>query len=333
MMKSFNNNRKLEIYAKLMDGYFIDKGNEAEIYDVSLKTIQRDLEAIRDFLERYSYKYRLVYDKKLNVYRLNNCITSISVPTTIAVIKILLGTKAFTKKELKTIIKEISPDGFGYWERGEKYYDWCSDLAEKDSNYIKKIVQNEVFNYKEPEHGKAILDTIGKIAKAIAEQTVLKILYKRMDGSLVIREINPVAILFSEYYFYVPAYFTNKEAPDDYINGTLVPVIYRIDRIEQLIVTDKHFKVDYLMRFQDGEFRKRIQFMQTGVLVKIKFYYSGPSLEAVLDRVPTAKILEHNQKGWLIEAEMFNKGIEMWLRSQGDMVEILEEKEIKNRTY
>ena len=67
MMKSFNNNRKLEIYAKLMDGYFIDKGNEAEIYDVSLKTIQRDLEAIRDFLERYSYKYRLVYDKKLNV--------------------------------------------------------------------------------------------------------------------------------------------------------------------------------------------------------------------------------------------------------------------------
>ena len=322
MMKSFNNNRKLEIYAKLMDGNFIDKGNEAEIYDVSLKTIQRDLEAIRDFLERYSYKYRLVYDKKLNIYRLNNCITSISVPTTIAVIKILLGTKAFTKKELKTIIKEISPDGFGYWERGEKYYDWCSDLAEKDSNYIKKIVQNEVFNYKEPEHGKAILDTIGKIAKAIAEQTVLKILYKRMDGSHVIREINPVAILFSEYYFYVPAYFT-----------TLVPVIYRIDRIEQLIVTDKHFKVDYLMRFQDGEFRKRIQFMQTGVLVKIKFYYSGPSLEAVLDRVPTAKILEHNQKGWMIEAEMFNKGIEMWLRSQGDMVEILEEKEIKNRTY
>lgn len=30
-MKSFNNNRKLEIYAKLMDGRFIDKGNEAEI--------------------------------------------------------------------------------------------------------------------------------------------------------------------------------------------------------------------------------------------------------------------------------------------------------------
>lgn len=48
-MKNLNRNRKLEIYAKLMDGGFIDKGNEAEIYDVSLKTIQRDLEAIRDF--------------------------------------------------------------------------------------------------------------------------------------------------------------------------------------------------------------------------------------------------------------------------------------------
>lgn len=29
-MKSFNNNRKLEIYAKLMDGRFIDKEEEAD---------------------------------------------------------------------------------------------------------------------------------------------------------------------------------------------------------------------------------------------------------------------------------------------------------------
>ena len=49
MMKSFNNNRKLEIYAKLMDGRFIDKEEEADFYCVSLKTIQRDLEAIRYF--------------------------------------------------------------------------------------------------------------------------------------------------------------------------------------------------------------------------------------------------------------------------------------------
>lgn len=48
-MKSFNNNRKLEIYAKLMDGRFIDKEEEADFYCVSLKTIQRDLEAIRYF--------------------------------------------------------------------------------------------------------------------------------------------------------------------------------------------------------------------------------------------------------------------------------------------
>ena len=39
-MKSFNNNRKLEIYAKLMDGRFIDKEEEADFYCVSLKTIQ-----------------------------------------------------------------------------------------------------------------------------------------------------------------------------------------------------------------------------------------------------------------------------------------------------
>ena len=83
----------------------------------------------------------------------------------------------FTKKELKTIIKELFVEGYGYWGRFDKY--GCSSLAEEQDDYIKKIIQNELFNYREPAHGKAILNMIDKIAKAIAEQTILKIWYKR----------------------------------------------------------------------------------------------------------------------------------------------------------
>ena len=57
---------------------------------------------------------------------------------------------------------------------------------------------------------------------------------------------------------------------------------------------------------------------------KIKFWYKGSSVEAVLDRLPTAKILQHDDNGYLISAEVFGKGIDMWLRSQGDMVEVVE---------
>lgn len=63
--------------------------------------------------------------------------------------------------------------------------------------------------------------------------------------------------------------------------------------------------------------------MYGGKLKKVKFEYSGFSVEAILDRLPTAKILTENNGKYTIQAEVFGDGIDMWLRSQGDMVKIL----------
>ncbi len=57
---------------------------------------------------------------------------------------------------------------------------------------------------------------------------------------------------------------------------------------------------------------------------KVRFTYSGSSIEAVLDRLPTAVIENVNEGVYTVSAEVFGKGIEMWLKSQGDMVQILE---------
>ena len=48
----------------------------------------------------------------------------------------------------------------------------------------------------------------------------------------------------------------------------------------------------------------------------------GLSIEAVLDRFPTAKVLQHDDKGWLIQAEVYGDGVDIWLRSQGDLLEV-----------
>ena len=77
----------------------------------------------------------------------------------------------------------------------------------------------------------------------------------------------------------------------------------------------------YAKRFQEGEFRKRVQFMYGGKLQKIRFKYTGPSIESVLDRLPTAEILSQDDSGWLVSAEVFGKGIEMWIKSQGEYIE------------
>ena len=147
----------------------------------------------------------------------------------------------------------------------------------------------------------------------------MEIEYTRMkEPKLVQRRVQPVGIMFSEYYFYLTAFLEDKstfENPDD-----LFPTIYRIDRIKSFKVLDEHFRVPYQDRFQEGEFRKRVQFMYGGKLERIRFKYTGPSIEAVLDRLPTAKIVCQDGEGWTVEAEVFGKGIEMWLRSQGSNI-------------
>ncbi len=102
-----------------------------------------------------------------------------------------------------------------------------------------------------------------------------------------------------------------------------------IDRILSLQTQKEHFHTEYSGRFQEGEFRKRIQFMYPGQLQQLRFRYTGSSVEAILDRLPTARIRETGPDGFLIEAEVYGKGILMWLLSQGSSVEVLSPQELR----
>ena len=172
----------------------------------------------------------------------------------------------------------------------------------------------------EPHHNKQILSGLWEIGQAIQKHQVLEIQYERMkEPKFVTRRVQPVGIMFSEYYFYLTAFLEDKanfDNPDD-----LFPTIYRIDRIRSFKVLDEHFRVPYRGRFEEGEFRKRVQFMYGGKLEHIRFRYTGPSIEAVLDRLPTATAVEASVGGWIVDAEVFGKGIEMWLKSQGNYIE------------
>ena len=44
------------------------------------------------------------------------------------------------------------------------------------------------------------------------------------------------------------------------------------------------------------------------------------AVESVLDYLPTARILNEENGVYLMEAEVFGKGIDMWVRSQGDNI-------------
>ena len=48
------------------------------------------------------------------------------------------------------------------------------------------------------------------------------------------------------------------------------------------------------------------------------------SIEAVLDRLPTAVVESEKDGVYTVSAEVFGDGVEMWLKSQGDMVSIID---------
>ena len=137
--------------------------------------------------------------------------------------------------------------------------------------------------------------------------------------------MKPVGIMFSEFYFYMTAYIEGMEKEKVSQNpADQTPTIYRLDRIEKIRVLPEHFSVPYAERFEEGEFRKRIQFMYGGRLQKVKFRYYGNDPDSILDRIPTGKIISRDEDGITISAEVFGTGIDMWLRSQGELVERLD---------
>ncbi|WP_456300109.1 WCX domain-containing protein [Schaedlerella arabinosiphila] len=66
--------------------------------------------------------------------------------------------------------------------------------------------------------------------------------------------------------------------------------------------------------------------MYMGEPIKIKFKYTGKSIDSVIDRLPTAEkepILTEQGPAWLVDAEVYGRGALMWLLTQGTMVEVV----------
>ncbi len=82
--------------------------------------------------------------------------------------------------------------------------------------------------------------------------------------------------------------------------------------------------------FEEGKFRKKIQFMYAGNLMTIKLKFYGGNPEPILDRLPTARVIEQYDHECTIEAEVYGKGCIMWLLSQADKVEILKPERLRN---
>ena len=169
------------------------------------------------------------------------------------------------------------------------------------------------------------------LSSAVRKNKVVNIDYLKLGNSgelidnPIKRKILPLGIIFSEYYFYV----LGVRADVAEIN-TSCYIPYRIDRIKSYDILEDELRNKTKEKFEEGEFRQVTQFMQPENLERIKFKFKGRSVEAILDRIPTAKIVSKADGEFIIEAKVYTKGVKMFLLSQGEAVEVLEPVAFRN---
>ncbi|MFT3952736.1 MAG: WYL domain-containing protein [Oscillospiraceae bacterium] len=301
-------------YTKLMNGDAIRIKEEAAHFNVSNRTISRDLEDLAAFLHNQMVsggeKMEIYHDKRLRChYLLRNEKNALTNSEILAVCKILLDSRAFRKEDMSAVLSKLLNN--------------C--VPKQNQKLVNRLIANELEHYIEPRHGKKFIGMLWDIGEAIYANRMLKIRYGKLDGTVVERIVKPAGLMFSEFYFYLTAFIEDIDREKVFDNAEdTFPTIYRIDRIQSFEVLAQRFTGLHKDRFEEGEFRKRVQFMYGGKLRRIKFKFIGTSIEAVLDRLPTAKVLEITADGYVVTAEVFGEGVEMWIRSQGDRVEMMQ---------
>ena len=294
--------RTLEIFYTLIRGECLSNRKIADKYGVSSRTISRDISRIQN----YFYEHRdimnnaeIVYSHKDKAYILKSD-EFLKNSELFALVKVILGARCFSKEDTLTLIRKIK-----------------QFTTPNDRNLLESIIKKEVFHYREVRSDcDSVIDNLWRIVQCIEQRRCISIRYIKMDRTEVIRKLHPSAVMFSEYYFYLIAYEPDGEpAKAKY---------YRIDRIRSIVEHREKYVLDKSNNFDEGELREKNQFMFPGDLVQITFEFSGLSLQSVLDRLPTARVIEKNGSKSIVTAEVnYGRGLIMYLLSQGSWIKVL----------
>ena len=297
----YKSERILELFFRALKGESLSVRDLALKYNVTTRSISRDITDLKYFIAEHRDIFgnsELIYSSTNHCYTLrrDNFMTNKEL---LAVAKVLIGSHAFSHSELVGLISKLK-----------------SHTSFSDKHKLEELISKEMYHYSEIKFDcNSLIDNVWALTEYIHAHRAITITYYRMDRCIVKHKLKPVSIMFSEYYFYLIAYKYDDESEN-------ISIYFRIDRITDIVAHRENFSLTHQQNFDEGLLRKRSQFMWPGPLRKIRFEFTGPSVQAILDRIPTAKIIDRNSNEYLIEAEVYGNGIKMFLLSQGSWVKV-----------
>lgn len=299
-MENTKHDRLLEIFFRCLRGEGLSVQKLAEEYSVSTKSISRDIGNLKAFLADHRQlvgNTELVYSNQEKCYRL--CMDEfLTNQELFALLEVMIGARAFSKEELLTLTNKLK--GF---------------TTAQDRPMLNDLIRKELYHYTEIKHDcVSVQETLWKLAKCITEKREITIEYYRADRAWKTHRIRPASVMFTDNFFYLIAFNTEGD-PDK-------PLYFRVDRIKYITEHRKKFSLADASEFDEGLLRERSLFMWPGKLRTIRFEFTGSAIQAVLDKLPTAKIIERKGKTYTVEAEVYGDGIKMWLLSQGRRIRV-----------
>lgn len=292
--------RVLSILFRALRGEDLLVRQLASEYDTSAKSISRDLNDIKVFFadnRELTGNAELIYSHQSKAYRLY-LDDFLSSKELLALLEVIIGVRAFSKIEVLELVNKL------------KRFTSTEDRALLDA-----LVRNELYYYTEVKHDcESVQDMLWQLAHCIRKQKEISIEYYRTDRTLVTHRLRPASVMFADYYFYFIAFPVYGDLEK--------PLYFRVDRIRHITIHRKNNTLHDAPSFNEGELRRRSLFMWPGRLRTIRFEYTGPSVQAVLDKLPTAKIIAVRDGSRIVEAEVYGDGIKMWLLSQGSWVKV-----------
>ena len=307
--KDYKADRVLKLLFRALKGESLSVASLANESNVSTRSITRDINDLKAFLADYR---DILGNAELKYSASDHCYTLemdnlFSNKELFSIAKVLIGSKAFSHEELLEIISKLK-----------------THTSYSDKRRLESLLSKELFHYDEVGSDcESVIDNVWKLSSFIQEKQLITITYYKMNRDKVKHKILPVSLMFSEYYFYLIAYKCDDEVSDS-------PTYFRVDRITNMTVHREQLNTTKKLEFDEGLLRRRSQLMWPGPLRKIRFEFTGPSLQAILDKLPTAKVIDKYDGKHLIEAEVYGDGIKMFLLSQGSWVKVVAPNEFVN---
>lgn len=294
--------RITDFLVKLLRGDKIKVADAQEKYDVTIRTVQRDADIIRNALGENRMNLELKHDFKFKDYRLIKG-DDWSFEEVLALLKIVIGSRSLSRTRVAHIKDQL-----------------MSLLSDEQQATARRLIADTWSKYNPVKNDTEVLSRLSEFAEYVDNSTPIRFTYhhsvKDANGSFLSKnQVGiPLSIYFADFYFYVVMYIDDSKK-------TRIFRLDRFDEVHRIRMSRGSFPREN--RIDVGTLRNQTYLLSGGIKISYKFrYWAYP--QTALDKLPNSRVTHTYEDGSVdIEGtDLGAQGALLWVLSQGKYLKV-----------